>query len=142
MRIKGDRLKKARKKKSNKEKRKIDLKTASNEMNISLSYLSELEKGKAQNPSSKTLEKLSNYYDISTDYILGRNNIMNNNIEIPDSIANLLNNKEQDFVKEVLEKENTSMLLRETRGMSEQDVATAISLIKAYKDSKKWLSLY
>ena len=137
MRIKGDRLKKARKKKSNKEKRKIDLKTASNEMNISLSYLSELEKGKAQNPSSKTLEKLSNYYDISTDYILERSNVMNNNVEIPKSIAKLLNEGEQNFLKEVLKKDNTSMLLRETRGMSDQDIATAINLIKVYKDSKK-----
>ena len=126
----GERLKKARLKKDK------TLDKAANEIDISTSYLSELEKDKQQNPSTKTLNKLSDYYNISIDYILGKSNIINNDIKIPEGIAELLNEGEQKFLKETLNKENTSMLLRETKGMSDKDLATAISLIKAYKNNK------
>jgi len=61
---------------------------------------------------------------------------MKKDIKIPSSIAKLLNDGEQKFIKESLEKENVKMLLRETKGMNDKDIATAISLIKVYKDSK------
>ena len=45
-------------------------------------------------------------------------------------------NAKMHRLQESLEKENVKMLLRETKGMNDKDIATAISLIKVYKDSK------
>jgi len=46
--------------------------TISYEIGITEAYLGLLESGKQDNPSRKILEAFADYYDVSVDYILGR----------------------------------------------------------------------
>jgi transcriptional regulator with XRE-family HTH domain len=62
----GKRLKKLRKDSDK------TLKEVGEKVGLSDVYISDLEKGKKINPSKEVLEKLANYYDVSIDYLLGR----------------------------------------------------------------------
>lgn len=53
-------------------KSKKTLKEIGDAVGLSAVYISDLEKGKKKNPSSEVLRDLANYFDVSTDYLLGR----------------------------------------------------------------------
>ena len=50
------------------------------ELNISYSSLSKYERGEQQ-PSYETLMKMADYFDVTTDYMIGYTNIRTKNIE-------------------------------------------------------------
>lgn len=50
-------------------------------------------------PSGEVLQKVADYFDVSTDYILGRTDTKNNDREIPDDFST-----PEDAIKFILEK--------------------------------------
>lgn len=83
-------------------------------LNISVSYYSELENNKKNLPTD-LLQKLSDFYGVSTDYILGRDNIPPpKSDELPKDLKILINDEKKlkpeqiklihNIVKEFLER--------------------------------------
>lgn len=127
----GEKLTKARERKGK------EVKQVFEETGISKTYIYDLEADRKKNPSLKKLKILSDYYNISIDWLLGKQELMRNDTHIPKNIANLLNDDEVEFIQDLIENEHAQILLRETRGMSQKDIATAIKLIKTYKEGVK-----
>jgi transcriptional regulator with XRE-family HTH domain len=69
--FKGDRLKKLR------EQRKLTQKQLGSAFNISHATINRYEKGQRQ-PDTEILDKLADFFDVSTDYLLGRTDTQRN----------------------------------------------------------------
>ena len=91
----GERLRKLRKQKG------LTLRDVGNELNISFSGLGEIERDE-RSCNSTTLEMLANFYNVSTDYLLGKNDEENMvdgfQAEILNSTKNLTAEQKQDVL--------------------------------------------
>ncbi len=74
----GEKLSKARKEKG------YNLRDAGKLTGLDFSYISKIEKGKVENPSLKTYEKLCNLYGISETYLFG-----GVEVELPEELKDL-----------------------------------------------------
>ncbi|WP_018249756.1 helix-turn-helix domain-containing protein [Orenia marismortui] len=95
---------------------------------------------KGKEPGYDTLTKLAEIFDVSVDYLLGRTDIKKavpSSPKIPDDVQKLLSDEENRFIADLLQKEEIQMYLREARGASKEDLATAIRVLKAVREGKE-----
>ncbi|CAI3250776.1 helix-turn-helix domain-containing protein [Enterococcus cecorum] len=93
------------------------------ELENSLGFSNGLLRSWNKSTNSASLEKVANYFNVSTDYLLGRTNkkYMNENQEIDDDI---------------LERALNSAMSYDGKGISDADRPIIKNFIKAYLESK------
>ena len=93
------------------------------ELENSLGFSNGLLRSWNKSTNSASLEKVANYFNVSTDYLLGRTNkkYMNENQEIDDDI---------------LERALDSAMSYDGKGISDADRPVIKNFIKAYLESK------
>ncbi|WP_035571563.1 helix-turn-helix domain-containing protein [Halonatronum saccharophilum] len=95
---------------------------------------------KGKEPGYDTLSKLAEIFNVSVDYLLGRTDNKQNpgsNTKIPDGVKELLSDEESKFIVDLLNKESVQLYLREARGASDEDLATAVRVLKAVREGKE-----
>ena len=88
-------------------------------------------------PGYDMLSKIANVFGVSVDYLLGRTDIKNPDIHIPEGVKELLSEEENEFIIDLLNNEEIQLFLRESRGASDEDLATAVRVIKAVREGKE-----
>lgn len=116
--------------------RGLTLDQLANKLGTTKSTLSRYETGKRE-PKLDLVNELANFFDVSVDYILGRTDIKNPDIDIPDGVRELLSKEENEFIIDLLNKEGMQLFLRESRGASDEDLATAVRVLKAVREGKE-----
>ncbi|WP_408955790.1 helix-turn-helix domain-containing protein [Natroniella sp. ANB-PHB2] len=105
------------------------------DLNLTQQTISLYESGKRQ-PDYETIEKIADYFKVSVDYLLGRTDIKrpteNLNDIVPKGVLELLSAEELDFLWDAAKNKQQLMLLRESRGLTNKDLAKAIKVIKAF----------
>lgn len=88
-------------------------------------------------PEVETLKEYADYFKVSIDYLLGKTDIKNPSMNIPEGVQKYLNDEENQFLIDLLQKDDFHMFLREARGASDKDLATAVRVFKAVKEGTR-----
>ena len=106
----------------------ISLRKASEEIGISYSYLSELENNKKK-PSSEIINKISDYYQTSADYILCRSDLRSNPSE---RIKEALESDPEllSFWEDIEGRSSLKLLFKQTRDLPDEAIQDVINIIK------------
>lgn len=86
---------------------------------ISRSALSELKAGRSKSISSDNLAKIADYFKVSTDYILGKTNAENDELN--------------EYLEVLASREDLRMLFKLAKDASRDDVDKAVKIIEALK---------
>lgn len=105
------------------DKKGYSLRQIQDKTGISNSYLSELENDRKDNPSMKKLKTLAKLYEVDLSYFVAS-----------EETINALTKDEKNFFEGLLEDETRMTLLRESRGMSEEDLIKVVKIMKAFND--------
>lgn len=97
----------------------ISLSTLCSATGISRSSLSELKAGRCRSISSESLSKIANYFNVSTDYLLG--NLSSENDEF------------SEYLEMLASREEVRMLFKLAKDASKDDVEKAVKIIEALK---------
>ncbi|HZJ82442.1 MAG TPA: helix-turn-helix transcriptional regulator [Clostridia bacterium] len=102
-------------------------------LNINNSTLSQYEAGNRV-PSDDIKIKIANYFNVSTDYLLGRTNIKSPS----DTISNALEDDPElaEFWGELKEREDLQLLFKQTKDISPKGIQQIIRIIKAIEDEE------
>jgi transcriptional regulator with XRE-family HTH domain len=84
-------------------------------------------------PDLEKLLQISAYFNVSTDYLLGKTNV-----KIPDRIANALQDDPElsEFWNTLQEREDLQLLFKQTRNLSPKDIRQIIRVIKAIEEEE------
>lgn len=85
-------------------------------------------------PSGEVLQKIADYFDVSTDYLLGRTDIKNP----ADRISEVLEGDEElsVFWDDMKERPELKMLFKQTKDLSPKAIQQVIRIIKAIEDEE------
>lgn len=83
-------------------------------------------KWKSSSPSLEILNKLSNYFGVSVDYLM-------NGEESNNSDKYYLDEETSQIAQEIFDNPDLKMLFDTTRGCSPEDMKKVISMVKAFK---------
>ena len=104
--------------------------------NVTKTAISYWENGKSF-PDEETIKKFADFFQVSTDYILGNSDIRNpyeNHQRISESIKD---DKELlEFWEVLKEREDLQLLFKQTKQMTEKDIKQIIKIIKAIEDEE------
>ena len=104
--------------------------------NVSKTAVSYWESGR-NFPGEETIRKLADFFQVSTDYILGNSDIRNpyeNHQRISESIKD---DKELlEFWEVLKEREDLQLMFKQVRSLSRKDIKQIIRLIKAVEDEE------
>ena len=113
-------------------KTKISQEDLGNAINLSKSTISLYESGKRE-PDYKTLKELANFFDCSTDYLLGETEIQNTPEAIIDDA--LKDDPELlEFWYEMKKREDLQILFKQVKPMTPEGVKKVIRVIKALEE--------
>ncbi|PRX24041.1 helix-turn-helix protein [Orenia metallireducens] len=130
----GERLRKLRK------ERNLTLADLSSHFHMRKSTFSNYEND-YRKPNADLLEELADYFNVSVDYLLGRTNERNPMEKLtalaPEGTLKLLTAEELEFLRELAQDEQRQVLLRESRGLTDRDLAKAIRIIKAFVEEEE-----
>lgn len=108
-------------------------------LGVSRPTITQYEQGK-RNPDTDMLNKIADYFEVSVDYLLGRTNKKNEMAKLekiaPKGTLELLNEEELEFLLEIANDNQRQVLLRESRGLTDSDLAKAIKIIKAFAEEE------
>ncbi|QXN67744.1 hypothetical protein [Mycolicibacterium phage J1] len=88
-------------------------------------------------PDFDTIIKLSEIFNVSTDYLLGRTDIKNPSDEISNAIED--DPELIEFWNELKEREDLQLLFKQTKNLSPKDIKQIIRIIKAIEDEEDML---
>ncbi|MBQ0110843.1 MAG: helix-turn-helix domain-containing protein, partial [Oscillospiraceae bacterium] len=91
-----------------------------NDAGISRSLMSELKAGRSKSLSSCTLEKIADYFSVSTDYVLGKTSIGTDELS--------------EYLEMLASREELRTLFKLTKDAGKNDVEQAIKIIEAIKN--------
>lgn len=115
------------------EEKGLSQKDLADYLKISRQAYNHYEAGKRE-PSYETLKALSDYFEVSTDYLLGKTNIRNTADEISEAVAD---DKElADFWNELKEREDLQLLFKQTKNLSPKDIKQIMRIIKAIENEE------
>lgn len=123
----GDRLKKLRKEKD------LYQKDVAKDIGLTASAIGFYEQGKRK-PDNDTLQKLADYYDVSTDYLLGRTNERSSADKIKNAVSD--DPDLQDAWKKISQREDLQLLFKQTKDMDESSIRQVIRIIKAIESEE------
>ena len=85
-------------------------------------------------PPADMLVSLSEFFNVSVDYLLGRADVKNPSDEISDALED---DKElADFWNKLKEREDLQLLFKQTKNLSSKDIKQIIRIIKAIEDEE------
>ena len=104
----------------------------SRKLGVVRTAITNYETGRAM-PDPTTLNVLAKIFNVSIDYLMGTSSIRNNLF-----VENAVMHDEElaDFWEKMKERENLKILFKQTKNMSENDVATILRIIKAIEDEE------
>ncbi|MBU5292787.1 helix-turn-helix domain-containing protein [Anaerosalibacter bizertensis] len=85
-------------------------------------------------PDFDTIIKLSEIFNVSTDYLLGRTDIKNPSDEISNAVED--DPELIEFWNELKEREDLQLLFKQTKNLSPKDIKQIIRIIKAIEDEE------
>ncbi|CAK7002877.1 helix-turn-helix transcriptional regulator [Tissierella sp.] len=123
----GDRIKELRTEK------KVSQTVLGKHIGVGKTTISNYETGYSM-PDNETLTKIANFFNVSTDYLLGRTNIKNP----ADKISEVLEDDEElsMFWDEMKERPELKILFKQTRELSPKAIQQVIRIIKAIEDEE------
>ncbi|KXG73829.1 helix-turn-helix domain-containing protein [Thermotalea metallivorans] len=87
-----------------------------------------------RDPDTSTLEKLSNYFNVSVDYLLGRTDIKNPSDYIHKAVED--DPELAEFWEEMKERESLQILFKQVKQLDDKDIKQIIRIIKAIEDEE------
>ncbi len=112
-----------------------NLTTAADNLHVSKNTLSRYERGERK-PDSDFINRAADYYNVSTDYLLGRTDIRYNpNQKIKEAIEN--DPELYQFWDELSEREDLQLLFKQTRDLSPEAIKSVVQFMKAIEDEHK-----
>jgi transcriptional regulator with XRE-family HTH domain len=109
-------------------------------LNVSQQAIGKWEKGIAE-PNSETIRAMADYFDVSSDFLLGKSNIRNP-FEAADKISDALGEDEElfEFWETLRQREDLKLLFKQTKDLKPKDIQQIIRIIKAIEDEeeKEW----
>lgn len=124
----ANRLKKLRKEKG------LYQKDVAEDIGLTASAIGFYEQGKRK-PDNDTLQKLADYYDVSTDYLLGRTNERSSADKIKKAISD--DPELQDAWDQISKRENLQLLFKQTKDMDDSSIKQIIRVIKAIEEDEE-----
>lgn len=85
-------------------------------------------------PDFDTIIKLSEIFNVSTDYLLGRTDIKNQSEKISNAVED--DPELIEFWNELKEREDLQLLFKQTKNLSPKDIKQIIRIIKAIEDEE------
>lgn len=113
-----------------KEKKLTQYKLAE-ELGFSRGLIANYEQGTRQ-PDYDTLKILADFFNVSTDYLIGR--ISNASHKITNAVSD--DPELLDFTKKLLERESLQLLFKQTKDMDDKDINKVLKIIKAIEDEE------
>lgn len=107
-------------------KQGVSLQTVATELGFSVNYLYSLKTKKT--PSAEHISKIADYFNVSTDYLLGRTD----NPNIASDTYTTPSGKEMDLAQLA-----DGVMLFDGKPLTEEEKITIQGIIKGYLDSKK-----
>lgn len=101
--------------------------------NTTHSTINRYEKGIHQ-PDTDTLNKLADFFNVSTDYLLNRTDIRNNAERISEAIKDekdLL-----DFWTTLKDRPDLQLLFKQTKDLADKDIKQILKIIKTFEDEE------
>jgi transcriptional regulator with XRE-family HTH domain len=123
----GDRIKELRTEK------KVSQTVLGKHIGVGKTTISNYETGYSM-PDNETLTKIANFFNVSTDYLLGRTDIRNS----ADRISEALEDDEElsIFWDDMKERPELKILFKQTRELSPKAIQQVIRIIKAIEDEE------
>lgn len=118
------------------EDERLNQKELAKALNISNTTLSQYETGQ-RTPSDDIKIKLANFFNVSTDYLLGRTDIKNQSEKISNAVED--DPELIEFWNELKEREDLQLLFKQTKNLSPKDIKQIIRIIKAIEDEEDML---
>ena len=107
------------------------------EMNLSRS-LGAKWKNTGANPSFEVLSKMSDYFGVTTDYLLGNEQKEKpaHNVQVRDENDNIvvLDDETRNLIDSLRKKPEMKMLFSVSKGATKEDIIKAVKIIEALKD--------
>lgn len=122
------RLKKLRKEKQ------ISQKDLAKKLNLSPSTIAMYETEKRK-PDSETLERMSNYFDVSIDYLLGLTDERSSADKIKKAISD--DPELHDVWDKISKRENLQLLFKQTKNLDDSSIRQIIRIIKAIEEDEE-----
>ncbi|MBV1817298.1 helix-turn-helix transcriptional regulator [Bacteroidales bacterium MSK.15.36] len=88
-------------------------------------------------PNVDFIDELANFFNVSTDYLLGRTDIKNPSDEISNAVED--DPELIEFWNESKEREDLQLLFKQTKNLSPKDIKQIIRIIKAIEDEEDML---
>jgi len=85
-------------------------------------------------PDYETLKKIADFFNVSTDYLLGRTDIYNPADEITEAVSD--DPELLEFWNSLKEREDLKLLFKQTKKLSPKDIKQIIRIIKAIEDEE------
>jgi transcriptional regulator with XRE-family HTH domain len=85
-------------------------------------------------PDYDTLLKLSQIFNVSTDYLLGQTDIRNQADEITDAVSD--DPELAEFWEQMKNRETLKILFKQTKNLDDKDIKQIIRIIKAIEDEE------
>lgn len=123
----SDRMRNLRKEKD------VTLEELANILNTTKATLSRYENN-LRVPNADFIQELAEFFNVSTDYLLGRTDIKNPSIEISNAIEN--DPELLDFWNELKEREDLQVLFKQTKELTPKGIQQIIRIIKAIEDEE------
>lgn len=102
-------------------------------LNMTRSSLSLYEIGK-RDPDTDTLKKIADFFNVSTDYLLGQTDIRNQADEITDAVSD--DPELAEFWNDLKQREDLKLLFKQTRNLSPKAIKQVMRIIKAIEDEE------
>lgn len=102
-------------------------------LNVGKSTISNYETGYSS-PDIETLKKLSEIFNVSTDYLLGESDIRTPRNKISHALED--DPELSEFWNELSKREDLQLLFKQTRDLSPKDIKQIIRIIKAIEDEE------
>ncbi|MGF7431057.1 helix-turn-helix transcriptional regulator [Thermoanaerobacterium thermosaccharolyticum] len=103
-------------------------------LNMTRSSLSLYEIGK-RDPDTDTLKKIADFFNVSTDYLLGQTDIRNQADEITQAVED--DPELAEFWNDLKQREDLKLLFKQTKKLSPKAIKQVMRIIKAIEDEEE-----
>jgi transcriptional regulator with XRE-family HTH domain len=102
-------------------------------LNTTHSTVNRYEKGVHQ-PDMDTLNRLAEYFNVTTDYLLGRTEERNNSEKVSEALQD--DPELQEFWDMLKDREDLQILFKQTKNLDAKEIQQIIRIIKAIEDEE------